>query len=76
MNSVDFIHLFSEFLIKTSPILIKFNKIFQENVVEFTFKVKIYCRLFSLIFFCHKFQLNISQNSKIFLSKTARNRFL
>ena len=38
MNSVDFIHLFSEFLTKISPILIKFNKIFQENVVDFTFK--------------------------------------
>ena len=50
MNSVDFIHLFSEFLTKISPILIKFNKIFQENVVDFTFKEKIYCRLFSLSF--------------------------
>ena len=51
MNSVDFIHLFSEFLTKISPILIKFNKIFQENVVDFTFKDKIYYRLFSLNFF-------------------------
>ena len=50
MNSVDFIHIFSEFLTKISPILIKFNKIFQENVVHFTFKDKIYCRLFSLNF--------------------------
>ena len=58
MNSVDFIHLFSEFLTKISPTVIKFNKIFQENV-DFTFKEKIYCRLFSLIFFCHKFRLNI-----------------
>ena len=49
MNSVDFIHLVSEFLTKISPIL-KFNKIFQENVVDFTFKYKKYCRLFSLIF--------------------------
>ena len=50
VNSVDFIHLFSEFLTKILPILIKFNKIFQENVFDFTFKDKIYCRLFSLIF--------------------------
>ena len=50
MNSVDFIHLFSEFLTKISPILIKFNKIFQENVVEFTIKDKTHCRLFSLNF--------------------------
>ena len=47
MNSVDFIHLFSEFLTKISPILIKFIEIFQENVDDFTFKDKIYCRLFS-----------------------------
>ena len=51
MNSVDFIHLFSEFLSKISPILIKFNKIFPENVFDFTFKDKIYYWLFSLIFF-------------------------
>ena len=51
MNSVDFIKLFSEFLTKFSPILIKFNKIFHENVVHFTFKDKIHCRLFSLNFF-------------------------
>ena len=50
MNSVDFIHLFSAFLTKISPILIKFNKIFQENVVDFMFKDKIHCRLFSLNF--------------------------
>ena len=54
MNSVDFIHLFSELLIKISPILIKFNKFLQENVVDFTFKDKIYCRLFSLNFFVTK----------------------
>ena len=40
VNSVDFIHLFSEFLTKISPILIKFNKFFRENVVDFTFKDK------------------------------------
>ena len=51
VNSVDFIHIFSELLTKTSPILIKFNKIFQENVFDFTFKDKMYCRLFSLNFF-------------------------
>ena len=50
MNSVDFIHLSSEFLTKISPILIKFNKIFDENV-DFTFKDKKFCRLFSLNFF-------------------------
>ena len=50
VNSVDFIHLFSEFLNKILPILIKFNKSFQENVVDFTFEDKIYCRLFSLNF--------------------------
>ena len=50
MNSVDFIHLFSEFLTKISPILIKFTKIFHENVVDFTFKDKIHGRLFSLNF--------------------------
>ena len=50
MNSVDFIHLFSAFLTKISPILIKFNKIFQENVFDFMFKHKIHCRLFSLNF--------------------------
>ena len=51
MNSVDFIHLFLEFLTKISPILIKFNKIFQKNVVDFTLKDRIYCQLFSLNFF-------------------------
>ena len=51
MNSLDFIHLFSEFLTKILPILIKFNNIFLENVVDLTFKDKIYCRLFSLNFF-------------------------
>ena len=50
MNSVDFIHLFSEFLTKTPPILLKFNKIFQENVVDFVFKDKIYCQLLLLNF--------------------------
>ena len=50
VNSVDFIHLFSELLTKISPILIKFNKILQENVVDFTLKDKTYCRLISLIF--------------------------
>ena len=50
VNSVDFIHLFSEFLTKISPTLIKFNKIFQESVVNFTLKDKIYCWLFSLNF--------------------------
>ena len=51
VNSVDFIHLFSEYLTKISQILIKFNKIFHENVVDFTFKDRIHCRLISLIFF-------------------------
>ena len=50
MNSVDFIHIFSEFLTKISQILIKLNKFFQENAVDFTFKDKIYCWLFSLNF--------------------------
>ena len=50
MNSADFIHLFSEILTKISPIFLKFNKIFQENVVDFIFKNKIYCRLFLLNF--------------------------
>ena len=50
MNSVDFIHLFSEFSTKILPTLIKFKTIFQKNVVDFTFTDKIYCRLFSLIF--------------------------
>ena len=67
MNSVDFIHLFSEFLTKISPILIKFNKIFQENVVDFTFKDKIYCRLFPLNFF-------LSQIPAKYFTKT--NKFL
>ena len=40
VNSVDFIHLFLEFLTKISPILLKFNKIFQENVKDFIFKDK------------------------------------
>ena len=51
MNSVDFIHHFSKFLTKILPILIKFNKTFHENVIDFTFKDKIHCRLFSLNFF-------------------------
>ena len=50
MNSVDFIHIFSEFLTNISPILIKFNKIFHESVVDFTFKDKIHCRLFHYFF--------------------------
>ena len=51
VNSVDFIQLFSEFLTKISPILIKINEILPENAVDFTFKDKIHCRLFSLNFF-------------------------
>ena len=51
VNSVDFIHLFSEFFIKIWRILMKFNKTFHENVVDFPFKDKIHCRLFSLNFF-------------------------
>ena len=50
MNSTDFIHIFSEFLIKISPILITYNKIFQENVVDSTLIDKIYCRMYSLNF--------------------------
>ena len=73
--SVDFIHLFSEFLTKISPILIKFNKIFHENVVDFTFKDKIHCPLFSLNFFCHKFWVKISQNSDFFI-KNSTKKFL
>ena len=63
MNLVDFIHLFSEFLTKISSILIKFNKIFHESDVDFTFQDKIHCRLFSLNSFCLKFRLKISKNS-------------
>ena len=48
MNSGDFTHLFSEFLTKFLPILIKLNKNFQDNVVDSPFSDKIYCRLFSL----------------------------
>ena len=51
VNSVAFIHLFSEFLTKISPILIKFNNVFHKNVVDFTFRDKIHRRLFSLSFF-------------------------
>ena len=71
MKSVDFIHFFSEFLIKVSPILIKFNKFFQKNVVDFMYKDKIYCRLFSLNF-CHKFRLNISHNSDFFIKNSTK----
>ena len=76
VNSVDFIHLFSELLTKISPILMKFNLIFHENVVvDFAFEEKINCRLFSLNFFCHKLWLKIHKN-QTFSSKTARNKFL
>ena len=75
MNSVGFIHLFSEFLTKISPILIEFNKNFQENVVDFTFKDKIYCRLFSLIFL-PQIPAKHFTKSRLFSSKTARNKFL
>ena len=71
MNSVDFINLFSEFLTKVSPILIKFNKIFHENVFDFTLKNKIHCRLFSLNF-CHKVRLKISQNSDFFIKNSTK----
>ena len=70
MNSVDFIHLFLEFLTKILPILLKFNKFFQENVVDFTFIDKIYCQLFSLNFFGHKFRLNISQKDFFIKNRT------
>ena len=72
MNSIDFIHLFSEFLTKILPILIKFTKLFQENVVDFTFKNKIYCRLLPLKFVCHKFRLNISQYSDFFIKNSTK----
>ena len=68
VNSVDFIHIFRNFWQK-------FNKIFQENVVDFKFKDKIYCQLFALNFF-------VTNSGKIFhkiqnfSSKTARNKFL
>ena len=66
VNSVDLIHFFSEFFTKISPTLIKSNKIFYEKVVDITFKEKIHCRLFAMIF-CHKFWLKISQNSDFFI---------
>ena len=69
VNSVDFLHLFSEFLTKILPILIKINKNFQENAVDFTFEDKIYCRLFSLSAI---FQLNISQNSDFFIKNSTK----
>ena len=72
VNSIDFIHLFSEFLTQISPILIKFNKIFQENVVDFTFKDKINCRLFSVNFCFHKFRLKISQKSDFFIKNRTK----
>ena len=71
-NPGDFIHLFLEFLTKSSPILIKFNKFLQENVVDFTFKDRTYCRLFSLNFFRHKFRLNISQNSDFLIKNSSK----
>ena len=40
MNSVDLIHLFSEFLTKISPILLKFNKKFQETMLILLLKTK------------------------------------
>ena len=45
MNSVDFIHLFSEFLTKISQILLNINNFFQKNV-DFIFKDKMCCRPF------------------------------
>ena len=72
MNSVDFIQLFSEFLPKILPILIKFNKIFQKKCCDFTFKDKIFCRLFSLNFFGHKFRLSISQNTDFFIKNSTK----
>ena len=60
MNSVD------------SPILIKFNKFLLENVVGFTFKDQIYCRLFSMNFLGHKFRLNISQNLDFFIKNSLK----
>ena len=70
MNSVDFIHLFSEFFIKILPILIKFNKIFQENVFFYVYRQIILSAIFNE-FFCHKFRLIISQKSD-FIKKSTK----
>ena len=40
VNSVDFIHLFSEFLTKILPILIKFNKFFKKLLLISRLKTK------------------------------------
>ena len=56
-------------------ILIKLSKIFQENIVDFTFKEKIYCRLFSFNFFVTIFG-QIFHKIQTLSSKTARNKFL
>ena len=75
VNSVDFIHLFPEFLTKISPILIKHNKNFQENIVDFKFKDKIYCRQILLNFFATN-SGKIFHKTQTFSSKTGRNQFL
>ena len=71
---LDFIHLFSKLLTKILTILMKFKKIYQENVVDFTFKDKIYCRLLSIKFFVtnsgqlfHKIQTFSSKTAKVSL---------
>ena len=69
VNSVDFIHLFSELLAKISPILIKINKIFQENVVDFRFTDRKYCRLFSLNFFLSQFAAKYFTKFRLFHQK-------
>ena len=52
--------------------LMKFNNIFLENLVDFTFKDKIYCRLFSLNFFSAQIRLNISQISDFFIKNSTK----
>ena len=50
VNSVDFIHLFSDFLTKISPILIKFYEIFHEMLLILRLKTKYIVGHFKWIF--------------------------
>ena len=51
VNSVDFIHIFSEFLTKILPILIKFNKLYKNMWLILRLKTKYIVDYFHWFFF-------------------------
>ena len=75
MNSRCFYSLFPEFSPKFSSIVLKFNKIFENSVVDYIFKDKQALLIVLIQFFGKNFWINITKFS-LFHQKRARNKLL